>query len=85
MKVELSPSLVLTDEDAASNYGIPVLVQRDVATKPRAYGPGDLLRYANTVLPAAQWVVRLGALKRDQAELEFCRRFLKQWPAGPQL
>ena len=88
MNIQLTASLVLTDERAESRHGIPVLVNRQDDT---AYGPEDIFRVSPSwgFLPAALSVVR--AFKCHQPcpytaeEVEAVRNFLRQWPNGPQL
>ena len=89
MNIQLTPSLVLTDERAESRYGIPVLVNRqDDAT---AYGPADVFQAYPSwgFQPAAHTVIR--AFKCHQPcpfnaeEVDAIRNFLRQWPDGPQL
>ena len=84
MKIQLTPSLVLTDERAESRYGIPVLINR--ADDTTAYGPADIIDVYNKVQPAAHVVHRfakLAGLKGE--EREAAANFLRQWPDGPQL
>ena len=89
MTIQLTPSLVLTDERAECRYGIPVLVNRQADAT--AYGPADVFRaYPGWGFqPAAHTVIR--AFKSHQPcpfsaeELDAIRNFLRQWPDGPQL
>lgn len=95
MEINLSPSLVLTNERCESRYGIPVLVKRNDNSK--AYGPADVLDfYQDTKLnlpppcQAGHWVYRLAKSKLDKGELSEAEKgavasFLGQWPEGPQL
>jgi hypothetical protein len=86
MQIQLTPSLVLTDERAECRYGIPVLVQNDTA-----YGPGDVFKaYASWGFqPAAHTVLRAFKTKQpcpfSDEEVEAVRNYLRQWPDGPQL
>jgi hypothetical protein len=82
MQIQLTPSLVLTDERTESRYGIPVLVNRqDDAT---AYGPADIIDVYHKVQPAAHVVHRF-AKRLTGDEREAAANFLRQWPDGPQL
>ena len=67
MKIQLTSSLVLTDERAECRYGIPVLVNRqDDAT---AYGPADIIQVYHQTQPAAHLVHRYGKrLKGEDRE-----------------
>ena len=82
MIIQLTPSLVLTDERAECRYGIPVLVNKqDDAT---AYGPADIIQVYHQTQPAAHVVHRFGKrLTGDQREA--AANYLRQWPDGPQL
>jgi len=82
MEIQLTPSLVLTDERAECRYGIPVLVNRqDDAT---AYGPADIIQVYHQTQPAAHVVHRF-AKQLTGEEREAAALFLNQWPDGPQL
>ncbi|MCX6922639.1 MAG: hypothetical protein NT154_05405 [Verrucomicrobia bacterium] len=82
MNIQLTPSLVLTDERAECRYGIPVLVNRqDDAT---AYGPADIIQVYHQTQPAAHVVHRF-AKQLAGDEREAAANFLRQWPDGPQL
>ncbi len=82
MKIQLTPSLILTDERAESRYGIPVLVNlQDDAT---AYGPADIIDVYHQAQPAAHLVHRF-AKRLTGEEREAAANFLRQWPDGPQL
>ena len=89
MQIQLTPSLILTDEWAECRYGIPVLVNRQDDTV--AYGPADIFQaYPSCGLqPAAHSVVRAFKSKQpcpfSEEEIESVRLFLGQWPDGPQL
>jgi len=85
MQVQLSPSLVLSDEDAACERGAPVLILSDGRTNKRAFGARDLVKFGYATQPAAAWVRRLGVIKSDPAERQLCEHFLQSWPEGPQL
>jgi hypothetical protein len=89
MEIQLTPSLVLTDERAECRYGIPVLINRqDDAT---TYGPADVFQaYPSWGLqPAAHTVIRAFRTKQpcpfSADEIAAVRNFLGQWPDGPQL
>ncbi len=80
MDAQLSPSLKLTTEHAASSYGKPVLVRSDSGD---AFGPADLINvYHWGPQPAANVVVRLVKHKPDAVDA--AKRFCSQWPDGPQ-
>ena len=82
MIIQLTPSLVLTDERAECRYGIPVLVNKqDDAT---AYGPADIIQVYHQTQPAAHVVHRF-AKQLTGEEREAAVLFLNQWPDGPQL
>ena len=82
MVIQLTPSLVLTDERAECRYGIPVLVNRqDDAT---AYGPADIIQVYHQTQPAAHLVHRYGKRLKGE-DREAVANFLRQWPDGPQL
>jgi hypothetical protein len=82
MQIQLTPSLVLTDERAECRYGIPVLVNRqDDAT---AYGPADIIQVNHQTQPAAHLVHRYGKRLAGE-EREAVANYLRQWPDGPQL
>ena len=82
MIIQLTPSLVLTDERAECRYGIPVLVNKqDDAT---AYGPADIIQVYHQTQPAAHVVHRF-AKQLTGEERETAALFLNQWPDGPQL
>ena len=82
MQIQLTPSLVLTDERAECRYGIPVLVNRqDDAT---AYGPADIIQVYHQTQPAAHLVHRYGKRLKGE-DREAVALFLGQWPDGPQL
>jgi hypothetical protein len=88
MKIQLTSSLFLSDERAECRYGIPVLVNRqDDAT----LGPADIFQaYPSWGLqPAAHSVIRAFKSKQpcpfSEDEITAVRKFLGQWPDGPQL
>ena len=82
MQIQLTPSLVLTDERAECRYGIPVLVNKqDDAT---AYGPADIIQMYHQTQPAAHLVHRFGKQLAGE-EREAVANYLRQWPDGPQL
>ena len=84
MKVQLTPSLVLTNNRPESRYRIPVLVNRSDET--RAYGPSDIISVYGQFEPAAHVVVRFAKANRLAGrELEAARLFCSQWPEGPQI
>ncbi len=82
---EAGAKAVLTIASSASSYGIPVL---RVASKVFSgdFGPGDRFlndegrRTAGSLV--AEWANAEG---RTAGELEAARRFLRQWPDGPQV
>lgn len=79
---------ILTDETAACRYGIHVLLI-DAEDLKGEFGPADLigdLDRPETLMHAAEPVLAW-ALKpeRTPEEREAARRFLAQWPEGPQL
>lgn len=89
MQIQLTPSLVLTDERSECRYGIPVLVNRQDDTT--AYGPADVFQAYPSwgFQPAAHSVLRAFKSKQpcpfSAEEIESVRLFLGQWPDGPQL
>ncbi len=85
MKIQLTPSWILTDERAECCFGIPVLINR--ADDSTAYGPADVVGFppgGGGMQPAAHFVARFGKQlqgdDRQAADL-----FLRQWPQGPQI
>jgi hypothetical protein len=89
MQIQLTPSLILTDERAECRYGIPVLVNRQHDTT--AYGPADVFQAYPSwgFQPAAHSVVRAFKSHRPcpytEEEIAAVRNYLAQWPQGPQL
>ena len=89
MQIQLTPSLVLTDERAECRHGIPVLINKQGATT--TYGPADIFQaYPSWGLqPAAHSVVLAFKSKQpcpfSEEEIAAVRNFLGQWPDGPQL
>lgn len=82
MTIQLTPSLILTDERSECRYGIPVLINRqDDAV---AYGPADIIQVYHETVPAAHLVHRFGKGLAGE-EREAAANFLRQWPDGPQL
>jgi hypothetical protein len=79
---------VLTNETAASRYGIPVLVI-DAEDCQGDFGPADLigdLDRPETLMHAAEVVAAWGlSPERRPEERDAARRYLMQWPAGPQI
>jgi len=79
---------VLTNETCASRYGLPVLVI-DAEDVQGDFGPADLigdLDRPETLMHAAQVVAAWGlAPERTPDERDAARRFLMQWPDGPQI
>jgi hypothetical protein len=74
----------LTSEHAASSYGLPVLV-----VNREAFGPADVVldpEDPDNVTLAAE-VVHAWASQpeRTPEERDAARRYLGQWPEGPQL
>jgi len=73
----------LTTEHAASSYKIPVLVieAEDVAG---VFGPADLI--GDSGISGADVVAAWGrAPERTDHERDAARRYLQQWPDGPQI
>ena len=79
MKIQLTPSLVLTDERAECRYGIPVLVNRQ---DDAAYGPADIIDVYHKLQPAAYLVYRFGKQLAGD-EREAAANYLHQWPNDP--
>jgi len=82
MKVQLTPSLVLTDEHSASRKGQPVLADQGTNG---AYGPADMIEpYSSWGLkPCALHVARVYRWKRAQLiedERAFVEKFIKGFP-----
>jgi hypothetical protein len=82
MKVQLTPSYILTTEHSASSYGQPVLVERDYDT---AYGPADIFEpYSSWGLKsAALHVARVYKWRKQQLtpdECNFVECFIKGFP-----
>ena len=78
---QIRRGICLTTNSPASHYGIPALrIETDEGPD---LGPSEFLR--NGKLAAA--VVAAWATKkcRKPEELEAARRFLRQWPDGPQV
>jgi hypothetical protein len=79
---------ILTTEASGSSYGIPVLVVEadDIQGE---FGPADLIvdpaqpeRAVRGADLVAAWAL---APERTPEEREAARRYLGQWPAGPQI
>jgi hypothetical protein len=84
MKDAEGGTAVLTTDTPASHYGIPMLVI-DATDVRGEFGPADRL-HPNISLTAAQVVLAWGlAPERTPTEKEAARRYLHQWPEGPQL
>jgi len=82
MIIQLTPSLVLTDERAECRQSIPVLINRqDDAT---AYGPADIIQVYHLTQPAAHVVHRFGKRLKGEDRAAVAN-YLRQWPDGPQL
>ena len=83
MKIQLSPSWVLTTDHSASSYNQPVLVNR---ADGEAYGPGDLIQAYDSweILPASAVVLRLAEAREwDEDEKEFVWSFLRDSATEP--
>jgi len=78
----------LTDETCASRYGLPVLVI-DAEDCQGDFGPADLignLDRPESLMHAAEVVAAWGrAPERTDDERDAARRYLQQWPDGPQI
>jgi hypothetical protein len=78
----------LTNETCASRYGIPVLTI-DAADVEGDFGPADLigdLDRPETLTYAAEVVAAWASQpERTPEERDAARRYLGQWPEGPQL
>ena len=76
---------VLTTDSPASRYDMPVL-QITADDIDGDFGPGDLINIGEMVIPAAEivhnWACKTG---RTTAEISAARKFLSQWPEGPQI
>ncbi len=79
---------VLTCNSPNSHYGAPVL-QIDAEDIDGEFGPADLIDFSGIgqgLLPAANIVAAWASdPERTDEEREAARRFLCQWPDGPQL
>jgi len=78
MNLKVTPTATLMTDSPASSYGQPVL-----RVEGRDLGPADLMpagEFAADVVRA--WALGAG---RSAEEREAARRFLRQWPEGPQL
>lgn len=74
----------LTTESASSSQGNPVLVF-DAYDIRGDFGPADALP-TDQPITGADLVARWGnELERTEAERSAARRFLSQWPDGPQI
>ncbi len=82
MQIQLSPSFVLTDEHPSARPGIPILLLSSGTAEPQAFGPADLVDFAQDPQPAAEVAARFTRLLTDDKEREFCERFLRSWPGN---
>jgi hypothetical protein len=78
----LTPSYILTNEHAASSYGVPVLLHRQTG---HVYGPADIAVFypSHGYDSAADFTLR--ALKTNPAAKEAVRAFCASFPNGPQV
>jgi len=85
---EAGGTAYLTNETCASRYGIPVL-EITAADVDGDFGPADLigdLDPPETLCRAADVVVGWASQPdRTDEEREAARRYLRQWPEGPQV
>ena len=79
----------LTNQTAASSYGIPVLVIEDAGPLNGEFGAADIVGDwdgPGTCATAASIVATWGGkAERTVDEYDAARLFLQQWPEGPQL
>lgn len=79
---------VLTTNSPASHYGCPVL-RIEAEDVDGDFGPADLIDFGAVgqgIIPAATIVHAWAtAPQRSDEERQAARRFLRQWPDGPQL
>jgi hypothetical protein len=79
----------LTDEYPASSDGRVMLVhrRRDGTRDPVAYGPDDVVEIEGKFQTAAFHVLEGRGWSHRAGEVgwELAKRFLAQWPGGPQL
>jgi hypothetical protein len=88
MTIQLTPSWYLTNEHAASSYGIPVLVQRKDGSTIGAFGPDDIVQcYPSWPMqPARQAVARMAltagyAGRLGDGGMDFVVKFTGEVPA----
>ena len=75
----------LTNESCSSRYGIPVL-EITADDVDGTFGPADLIGEPPKLMLGAQIVAGWASQPdRTADEIEAARRFLRQWPDGPQL
>jgi hypothetical protein len=85
--LKINEYATLTTEHPASSYGIPVLVTADG----KGYGPADKTYpdKFNTIFGgiAAAHSVHSYAISNDLDDdtRDFIKRYLRQWPEGPQI
>lgn len=76
---------ILTTDSPASHYGMPVL-QITAEDIDGDFGPGDLINLGEMLMSAGEivytWAMELG---RTHEEMQAARKFLSQWPEGPQI
>jgi len=76
----------LTTESQGSSHGVPVLEIR-AGDVDGTFGPEDLIYDESGPVMRAASLVELWASspERSDDEIEAARRFLRQWPDGPQV
>ncbi len=80
MNIQIRKDVFLTTESSASHYNIPVL--RIESNAGPDLGPSDFIGKQFAAQLVAKWA---GKKCRKPEELEAARRFLRQWPEGPQV
>lgn len=70
----------LTTRMPGSSYGGPVL-----RVNGENLGPADSVDAYGQKFTAAELVYVAAKIRMPRRDLEICRRFLAQWPEGPQL
>lgn len=77
---------ILTTDSPQSHYGCPVL-RIEAEDIDGDFGPRDLLGDPERGFVTAAEVVAgwIGRGDRNESEVEAARRFLQQWPEGPQV
>jgi len=83
--VPLAPDWMLTSDHPLAHDGVPVLVRRYAESTP--YGPADFLDLPPSHVGGrtAAHLVWCMAQRFEGEERENVKRFLRQWPDGPQL